>query len=166
MQLTIIIGISIVAVAVFLAFASVLLMLMINQQSVSSTNPTPTPTPQPSKNIAISYSTEKVPYIVGQFGVDYPNSDKLFLEVNMTIKNNGYDSFSTNPLWFSVVVENVKYGVDSETYIVNNWDTVDVLNGGIFKGTLVFQIPSTATSFTLGYEGFLVNYNIIWTKVQ
>ena len=53
----------------------------------------------------------------------------------MTIKNNGYDSFSTSPVYFYAIVNNFKYSYDSSTYVVDNWDTVDVLDGGTFKGT-------------------------------
>ncbi len=97
--------------------------------------------------------------------VEQPDSGKVFLEVNMTIKNNGYDSFSTNPFYFYAIADNVKYDYDGITYSVDNWDTVDVLNGGTFNGVLIFQIPSTAKSVTIGYESWSwLDYNIIWTK--
>jgi len=125
------------------------------------------PTPQPSTNIAISYISSMKQSIewLGESGSHVEQSDpgKVFLEVNMTIKNNGYDSFSANPLYFYAVVDNVTYSIDSITYFVVNLDTVNVLDGGTYEGRLVFRIPSTATSFTLGCEGS-VYYNIIWTK--
>lgn len=178
--------IGLIAAFVFLTILVALALLLANQQQNTNTlptsspssiptlkptiKPTPTstpthaPTPTPSINIAISYSNETVQSIVEPLGVDYPKSGKVFLVVNMTIRNNGYDRFSANTFYFHVIVDKVNYNVDRETYVVNNWNTTDVLNGGIFKGTLVFQIPANATSFTLGY-GLLANYNIVWTEI-
>jgi hypothetical protein len=130
---------------------------------------TPTATPTPTKSVAISYTmvTKQSFVWMGFSGTSYvqqADSGKVFLEVNMTIKNNGYDSFNTNPYYFNAVADNIKYSVDGYTYYVDNWDTVDVLNGGTFRGTLLFQIPESARSYVVGYEAFLTNYNLIWTK--
>lgn len=134
----------------------------------ATASPTPSPTPQPSKNIAISYSYQTVQSIADQSGyiTATPDSGKVFLEVTMTITNNGYDaSFSTNPLYFSVISNSVKYSSDFATFTLNKWDTVDLLNAGSYTGTMVFQVPSTASSFTMECQQLsLTNFNIIWTQ--
>ncbi len=121
-----------------------------------------------SKNITISGTALKKNFILwkGEFG-DYtyteePDSGKIFLECNLTINNNGYDDFSTNPFYFYLTADNIKYDVAVETSYVNNWDSVEILNGGVFHGTLIFQIPESASSWTLGYDVFLSDCNIIW----
>lgn len=183
----VIIGVVVIAVTVFLAFLGILgemaSLSMNTQQSrsenPSTTTPSPTYTPQPKvtpspepkvtpnpkpvASITISYVYAKKEYVVvtlDSIGAAYrPDSGKVFLEVNMTIKNNGYDSFSTSPFYFYAIADNVKYDYDWRSDL----ETVDVLNGGTFKGTLVFQIPSTAESITIGYESWS-SYNIVWTK--
>jgi len=127
-----------------------------------------TPTSE-SKEITISYTALKKNTIIwsGGFGSysEQPDLDKVFLEVNITISNNGYDSFSTNPFYFYAIADNIKYNHDFNTYNLNMWETVDVLDGGTFHGTLVFQIPESASSFTLGYEVYFITYDIVWNKM-
>ena len=140
------------------------------------TEPEPESTPEPSapplstsKSITISYTGVKTEYIVWVIdslsGVEMPSTDKVFLEINITISNNAYDSFSTSPYRFYVIADKVKYDFDSNTYLLDDWDTVDILDGGTFHGTLVFQIPESASSFTLGYETYFTRYDIVWDKM-
>jgi hypothetical protein len=62
-----------------------------------------------------------------------------------------------------VTVDNIEYDYAPETFYVNNWETVDVLDGGVFQGALIFQITESASSWTLGYEWLLSDYHIIWS---
>src|SRR4030066_784514 len=126
--------IGIVAFFIFLVIVGAMVSLSMNTQrsaseKPSTITPSPTPTPQPKvtpspepvSNVTISYVIGKAEYIVwgsSIFGTDRPNSGKVFLVVNMTIKNNGYDSFSTNALNFFVIADNVKYSYDSVTWSV------------------------------------------------
>ncbi len=173
-KLWIVIGV--VGFIIFLIVVGAVGSLLANQQnntnpsatSTPTSTPKPTATLQPSKNIAISYSYQTVQSIVDQSGyiTATPDSGKVFLEVTMSITNNGYDtSFSTNPLYFSVISDSVKYNSDFATFTLNKWDTVDLLNGGSYTGTMVFQVPSTASSFTMDCQQLsLTNFNIIWTQ--
>jgi hypothetical protein len=127
---------------------------------------TPTPT---NKSVTISYTMETKQSFVwvdpsGTSQVQQADSGKVFLEVGMTIKNNGYDRFDTNPFYFKAFADNVKYTVDIYTYYQHKWDIVIILNGETFGGTLLFQIPESASSYAVSYEAVLSNYNIIWTK--
>ena len=79
---------------------------------------------------------------------------------------------ATNYLWFNLFGQNSTLSVPETgidlfaTNYFDNWDTVNILNGGTFSGTLVFQIPNWATSYTLKYEGtFSQKYNVIWTEI-
>ena len=123
----------------------------------ASPSPQPTATSQPIKNITISYSTDTKQSIT--FSTTYapaqPFSGHLYFEAHMIITNNGYDNFSTDLLYFYAVADNVKYFVDPITWNVNNnydFQTVNVHNGETYKMTLVFNIPESASSFTVGYS--------------
>ena len=128
--------------------------------------PTPTPTPAPAQTIKISYIKSLKQSIVYVFAgypyTEYPNEGKVFLEVNMTISNLGYESFNTNPYYFYVIADNIKYSYDGIIYTLECWDTVDIMNGGVYNGTLIFQIPTSASSVSIGYERSFVTYNISW----
>jgi len=164
--------IGVVAFFVFLVIVGAIVSMPTNQQNTNTsptdnTSPSPnaTATPLPSTNIAISYSVEQVQYIANEYGATFPDPGKVFLEVNVTIRNNGYSaSFNTNPYYFNLVADNIKYSYDVATFSLNKWDTVDVLNNGTYNGILVFQVPQSVTSSTLGYEAFYPTFNIIWTK--
>jgi hypothetical protein len=135
-------------------------------------------------NIAINYST----YETTQLGVkhaeynayEYPYSGFTYLIVNMTIENNGYSDFSTDPQYFYVIANNTKYTYSvSETSSLNIdlynygprhfhiWKNVDVQNGGTFAGTIVFLIPE-GSIISMGYSGNnsqSQSFNIVWTSV-
>ncbi len=128
--------------------------------SIPTISPTPSPTTAPT--IAIKHEGVTYKTLVDQYGIaNTPDAGYVWLVINMTITNKGYDSFNTNPLYFSVTVNNVKYEYDSVTYSYGNWNTVDILNGGSFTGSLVFQVPSSATSYILDYERFGKTYNLV-----
>jgi hypothetical protein len=138
----------------------------------------PTITPSPmvtssptNKSVTISYTmVTKQSFVwidpIGTSQVQQADSGKVFLELDMTIENNGYDRFDTNPYYFKAFADNVKYTVDIYTFYQNKWAKVFVLNGETFGGTLLFQIPESASSYAVSYEAVLSNYNIIWTKTS
>jgi hypothetical protein len=164
----VIIDIAIIAVVVFVSFVAVIFSIIGLQQSTSrtgtpepeqTTSPEPTTDPNPQSNptITISYSVRTADSITTKYGFDmHSDSGTNFRIVDMTIKNIGYDSFNTNPYWFSAIADNVKYNYD-----YHEMDIVDILNGGVFSGMLVFQVPVSVLSFTLGYDAFLSEYNIV-----
>jgi hypothetical protein len=134
----------------------------------ASETPDETETSQPSRNISIYYSFATASSI--SFGEDLvnPDSGSVFLKASMKIENNGYDSsFSTNPVLFSVTTNGTKYDVDVlGTGSLNKWRTLNVANGTSFTGTLVFQVPSTASTFNLGYYQpiSLSRFSIVWIE--
>jgi|GEM_PF-4570542 len=143
---------------------------VINQSSNSSAivNNSPVQT----QSIIISYSStveNEIKYTIGGYPYTIqPDSGKVFLVVNMTIKNEGYDKFSVNPFYFNAIVNNIQYGYDSNSYyLVNYLESVDVLNNGTLTGSLAFQIPVSDSSslLNLTYNAPFVSYNIIWSKI-
>ncbi len=126
--------------------------------------PTPTPSSPPSvATITIQYEGVTSNSLVDKYGLtDTPDAGNVWLVINMTINNKGYEEFSANPFYFSVVINNIEYSYDLETYSYGNWNTINILDGGSYTGTLVFQVPSSATSFTLQYERFGETYHIVY----
>lgn len=141
-----------ISILLVLLLASV--VCMINIKSVKADN-----------NIAINFSSYTVNQIYNGFTYDSPNSGYTYAIVNLTITNNGYDSFDTDPLYFSATTNNIGYNIDFDTYTLKNWNTESILNGGSFSGALVFQIPVGTTIQSMSYSGFTStyqNYNIVW----
>jgi len=138
-------------------------------ETVTSTLPTVTitantPTPTSSQQIVITYSG----IIQNQIGTGdsaiQPPPGNAFLVVFMTIKNQGYDSFSVSPIYFSLIANNIKYSSSIYSYsLQNSLPSVDVLNGGSLTGSLAFEVPSSTTTYTVKYEAFKT-YNIQLVK--
>jgi hypothetical protein len=143
---------------------------------VPDTIPTPTPVykpqPTPKQSITISYYdpvTSESLYWTSSNGLTYEDkadSGKVFLTVVINIYNDGYYSFNTNPNYFNVTVDYVDYSYDSATYLLDKWSTFDVLNGGEYTGTMVFQVPSSATYFSLHYARAGKDYNISYKPID
>lgn len=124
-----------------------------------------------SQSINISYNTQIKNSL--DFGLLTPKNGYDYVLVTMTITNNGYDSFSTDSAWFSVVANNITYNPDFATYSDENWTDVQINNGGTYSGTMVFQIPSGQSISSLSYSGIsdIMNnqtfefepYNIVWS---
>jgi hypothetical protein len=105
-----------------------------------------------------------------------PEFGKIYLLVDITISNHGYDNVYTNPGCFQVEINKVKYGYDAASYLNEiggaydiggaskpMLDTVDLGDGGQISGYLVFQIPRDAPRYNLiydpGYPPMKVRYN-------
>lgn len=159
-SIIILIGVSVVIVLVL--FSAFILVPMLTPSPERTLGPESSSPSTFSRSIEISYTVETSKYRWGWYGSTL--SEDIFLIVNMTIKNNGYDSFSTSPYNFFVVFNNIEY--DHDILGSSSWDSVNVLDGGTYNGVIKFQIPETATAetVTLGYERPLFTYNIIWTK--
>lgn len=135
--------------------------------------PTPAPSSTPTINIAVSYSLTTSPYYTwtGASGNQFKeNADtgKTFVQITLTAQNNGYESFNTNPNYFYLTANNIRYTYDTGTYSIDTqtkWATVDVLNGGTFIGTILFEVPNTATDFSIGYDRYFTPYNIVWMRI-
>ena len=87
-----------------------------------------------------------------------------YLVVSLDIENKGYESFSTNSFYFSVIVSNVEYDT-AWVALEDELKTVDLLNGGSTSGKLTFEVPEevTSTGNQLKYQAW-ETYNIKWIK--
>lgn len=129
------------------------------------------PVADPVVNIA--YSTDLM--WVSSPGIQYLKVEppgNLYLVVEMTIKNIGYESFDTSPGKFSVEVSSLPYSITAlvEEELID-WRVIDIPNNGEFTGTLAFLVPTEiAQSFyrweyQMRYSGARA-YNVEWTKVK
>ena len=116
-------------------------------------------------NITVNYSFSYPDQISGNTP---PNSALGFVVVNMTIINNGYSSFSTNPTYFTCNETGDQYPNSplSNDAALNNWQTVTLNNGGTYSGSLVYLWnPSVYEGgVIMGYNGTGTgqNYNVVW----
>lgn len=107
------------------------------------------------------------------------DTSSLYLLVETTIENKGYESFNTAPERFSLVVGNIfgqstptspiKYDgelSDERDGAYTDLRAYDLQNGGKITGTLAFKVPKTilasTESYRMEYSG-LRAYNIQWT---
>jgi hypothetical protein len=122
------------------------------------TTATATPTSTPEVDIEYSATTTSQ---LNQF--ETAGSGNVYLILDLDIENKGYDSFTTNPVYFYVVVNNVRYGF---TGIENQIQIVDLLNGGKISGEVAFEVPQNVMS--LGYQPIYdtgwQQYNVKWIK--
>jgi len=102
----------------------------------------------------------------------------LYLLVDMTIENVGYESFNTSPEYFTLVIGNILGQtnpippISYDGLISNERDgaysdlrTFDLQNGGKLSGSLAFKVPAEILSSTeryrIDYSG-VRSYNIMW----
>jgi len=143
-----------------------------NEETTStlpSIDPTPKSSPEPPSSIDITYSLFKNVSVSWNLESEYggrvpAETGKMFLFVDIRIKNNGNETFSTNLYYFHVVADGVSYGVDNHTLNVGNWDLMEMRNGETFRGTLLFQIPATTDSIAMDYQRAWHVYDISWTE--
>ena len=119
-----------------------------------SPTPTPTSTPNPTALITISYSSTT------QIGTamfpDELSPGFVYIIVNMTIQNNGYESFDIYPQNdFYAVADSVLYSTTPVSYLENELPgEFGILDGGTVTGSLAFEVPEGTTAFSMQYEGY------------
>jgi len=127
--------------------------------------------PASGPEIEIAYSTRLMwlsPPGTQYLKVDPPGN--LYLIVEMTIQNNGYGSFSTNPDFFTAEVSNALRSVTSnvEEELID-WRDFDLANGGKFVGSLAFHVPTEVAQDFYPWEYKMIytgvrSFNIDWMK--
>lgn len=91
-------------------------------------------------------------------------SGELNLVVDMTIKNDGYESFETSPSDFFVEVAGYSYKPSSSELPV-----VRLPDGGKVNGMVTFHVPPHAATSRVGYRlNYTVEspYNVEWVKAE
>lgn len=162
----IIIGIGIVAVVVFGVFVGFLLVYPFFQRIVDKEDTAVKQ--QLAVNVTIQYSYWWGGAIINKYGTIEPDPGKVFLSVDMIIKNNGYDSFSTDPSYFFVIVErlsgDVKYGYEPRAYNSELWNNTVISSGETFIGRLHFQISDSWLRLKFEYKTVSGDFNVVWYK--
>ena len=123
--------------------------------------PAPTTTAD-TRKVIITFS----PTLLTQIGTGYypekPDKGNIFLVLDMTIENKGYEEFNTNPNYFYVVINNIKYDYSwASSGLDNRLPTIDLLNNGKVSGQLAFEVPTGSANFTPLYEAWS-KYNVQW----
>jgi len=127
-----------------------------------------------SKSATISYKAsikDSISYSIGNYRYTAePDAGKVFLQIDMVIKNNGYKKFNTNPFYFNLILNSISYDYSSNTYNLDNkLDSVDILNGGTLIGALLFEVPGSATSapISMSYDGYCDGFDkctVVWSQ--
>ena len=136
--------------------------------STQTSSPTayPTPTHISTALITISYSSTPASLIGTAVFLSEPGPGFVYEIVNMTIQNNGYDSFDVYPQTdFYAVVDGLEYSTTAEvSYLENEFpDELGILDGGTVTGNLAFGVPEGTTAFSMQYGGY-GDYNIQWVQ--
>lgn len=78
-----------------------------------------------------------------------------YIIVTIYLKNNADRSVSTNPYYWSLTVDGIKYTPDVSSYSdVINHQTVDVSKGGELETKLSYLVKGEPTSAYISYSGF------------
>jgi len=161
----VIICLSIVIIVFFGALAVVMYKIAEASQSYNSTggsnsDPLGETKPELGKNVTIEYS-----WMWGGLSGFEADLGNVFVVAQFTITNNGYNSFSTDPSNFYVLVnritEEVKCSFEPRTYTSENWKNTTISNGEIFEGRLHFQVPESWLFLEFGNIND-EEFNIIW----
>jgi len=128
---------------------------------VTTTSKTSTPTTvtttQPSPVVVITYSYSITSQVVNKItgATEQAEAGEVFLVFSLSITNNGYFEVEINPYDFNVIVNKIKYERDYQG-TSTEFGMVNIMDGGQFSGTEVFQVPdivnSTGCQFTYSPE--------------
>jgi len=117
-----------------------------------------------SSGVVINYSLSTASQIGTGFSTSAPSAGDTYLIVSFNIVNNDSSSFNTNPNYFSVITNNIKYDYSwDSSNLDTELKTVDILKNGTLSGDLAFEVPANSTTFQLQYSG-LDNFNVKWVK--
>jgi len=121
---------------------------------------TPTQTPTATQQPAQVTESPSVPTITISYNSHSRNLCGHYI-VDISIINQGYSSFTTDPTKFFITAGGQNYAYSaSSTKQYGLWTTTDVPNQGSYDGALVFDAPITVTSASLSYNG--ASYNIVY----
>ena len=90
-----------------------------------------------------------------QISFNTPKSGYTYLILTLYIQNNVDTEFITNPLYFFVTINNIKYEVGFAAYALpDTLATARLFKGGIMTGSIAFQVPKGTVNYTPSYEAF------------
>lgn len=113
-------------------------------------------------DVTIKYTERTMDMI--QPGYFVPHFGFIFLVVTFQIQNHANQEFNTNPNYFHVVVNKVKYDFSSDSYSFEDVLTpVSLLKGGSVSGSLAFEVPAGTITYTPVYDQPGTNFQIQWS---
>jgi len=134
---------------------------------------------QANSTVSAPVSTPEVSITYSDTYMWVKESSSLYLLVDLTIENRGYESFNTSPKYFTLALGNI-LGQSSPTPPISydgalsdkkdgaysDLRSYDLQNGGKVSGTLAFQVPTEILACTeryrIDYSGVRF-YNIQWS---
>lgn len=167
--------IAIVVIFVLLIVAGGIASLYV--KTAKTTSPTATSQPTPTPYVASTSTQPTAP--TNEISVTY-SGEKLLgtsvtsIALNITITNNGYDSFDTTYAYnsFYVIVNNIEYSpiYEATPAYDSNWNYVTLLNGeSSYCGFIIFpNIPNPVNQFTMGYNqsSTTQQYNVVFSQQE
>lgn len=126
--------------------------------STPTSTPTETPTSTPESKVIVEYSGTKKDKIGSGTFADTPDEGNVYLILDITVKNKGYDSVSTNPFNFGVIVNKQKRDAAFVTNLENEIETVELMDGGTESGKIAFEVPEGTTEYELVFEDYNIEY--------
>lgn len=124
-------------------------------------------------SVGIAYSTELL--WLSAPGTQYLKVDppgRLYLVAEISITNYGYESFNTNPDYFTLMVSHPFLSATAEVEEeLIDWRELSIPNSGKYVGSLAFHVPTDMAqsfyqwNYELVYSG-VRDYNIQWTKLS
>ena len=91
-----------------------------------------------------------------------PHKGYIYIIANITLKNNGYESFHLYSPELHLIYNNVSYTrVYSSYHDINNVfpTRLDILNGGAITGNIVFELPENTSGYEVRYNGIEMYYD-------
>lgn len=91
-----------------------------------------------------------------------PHKGYIYIIANITLKNNGYESFHLYSPELHLVYNNVSYTrISSNFYDINNVFPIrtDILNGGVLTGNILFELPENSSGYKIRYNGIEMYYD-------
>ncbi len=136
-----------------------------NTTTPPKTSAPPTTITKSTPVVVITYSYNITSQVVNKiFGTSVQaDAGKVFVVFSLSITNNGYSEVEINPYDFNVIVNKIKYERDYQG-TSTEFGMVNIMDGGQFSGTEVFQVPdivnSTGCQFTYkpGYDASFKPY--------
>ncbi len=117
----------------------------------------------PSKFIAVDYSASYAPKLGESF---VARAGTIYLVLDLEIENHGYETFNTNPMFWSVVIRGQDYR--SEVILAgDDLEATSITDGGSATGRVAFIVPRTAegAELEIKYTPFLGGVHLITREI-
>jgi hypothetical protein len=116
------------------------------------------------KEIVVTYSSHQVDSIGNLFITYTPKAGNIYLVLDITVENRGYDTFPLEPLSFALVVNGTNY----KRAVINGLEN-EMLLGVVKNNTskvsaLLFEVPEGTVSFDLQCQPSEGNYTFRFVK--